>query len=94
VADEGAEPIPEGMTDRMAHRWWLARQWRVTVSAVVGRTRLPLSEVMALRKGSVLALNEPTAQPLDMEAGGRRLFTGHVFRSGDRYALKIVEGVD
>ncbi|MFN3990116.1 MAG: flagellar motor switch protein FliN [Erythrobacter sp.] len=70
----------------------LARFGDVTVSLSVelGRTELPLREVLALSEGSVVALSRLTDELLDVTANGKVIARGEVVAENGRFALRIV----
>jgi flagellar motor switch protein FliN/FliY len=66
----------------------------VTVSAELGRTTLLLGDVLKLGVGSVLQLDRPVADPVDLMVQGRRLARGEVVVVDDRFAIRIQEIAD
>lgn len=70
----------------------LARFGDVAVSLAVelGRTELPLRDVLALSEGSVVPLNRLTDELLDVTANGRVIARGEVVAENGRFALRIV----
>ncbi len=70
----------------------LARFGDVAVSLAVelGRTELPLRDVLALSEGSVVPLNRLTDELLDVTANGRVIARGEVVAQNGRFALRIV----
>jgi flagellar motor switch protein FliN/FliY len=62
----------------------------VNLSVELGRTDLPLRDVLALNEGSVVALNRLTDELLDVTANGRVIARGEVVAQNGRFALRIV----
>lgn len=62
----------------------------VNVAVELGRTELPLREVLALAEGSVVPLNRATDELLDVTANGRVIARGEVVAQNGRFALRIV----
>ncbi|MFU7529338.1 flagellar motor switch protein FliN [Qipengyuania sp. ASV99] len=62
----------------------------VRLSVELGRTDMPLKEVLALGEGSVVALNRLTDELLDVTANGRIVARGEVVAQDGRFALRIV----
>lgn len=62
----------------------------VNLSVELGRTDLPLRDVLALGEGSVVALNRLTDELLDVTANGRVIARGEVVSQNGRFALRIV----
>ena len=71
----------------------------VRLSVELGRTDMPLREVLALGEGSVVPLDRLTDELLDVTANGRVVARGEVIAQDGRFALRIVslvgdEGAD
>lgn len=62
----------------------------VRLSVELGRTEMPLKEVLALSEGSVVPLNRLTDELLDVTANGRVVARGEVVAQDGRFALRIV----
>ncbi|MDJ0642342.1 MAG: FliM/FliN family flagellar motor switch protein [Erythrobacter sp.] len=62
----------------------------VRLSVELGRTDMPLREVLALDEGSVVPLNRLTDELLDVTANGRVIAHGEVVAEDGRFALRIV----
>ncbi len=62
----------------------------VRLSVELGRTDMPLKEVLALGEGSVVPLNRLTDELLDVTANGRVIARGEVVAQDGRFALRIV----
>jgi flagellar motor switch protein FliN/FliY len=62
----------------------------VCLSVELGRTDMPLKDVLALGEGSVVPLNRLTDELLDVTANGRVIARGEVVVQDGRFALRIV----
>ncbi len=62
----------------------------VRLSVELGRTDMPLKEVLGLGEGSVVSLNRLTDELLDVTANGRVVARGEVVAQDGRFALRIV----
>ncbi len=62
----------------------------VRLSVELGRTDMPLRDVLALEEGSVVPLNRLTDELLDVTANGRVIAHGEVVAEDGRFALRIV----
>ncbi|MEM8723981.1 MAG: flagellar motor switch protein FliN [Pseudomonadota bacterium] len=62
----------------------------VRLSVELGRTNMPLKDVLALDEGSVVPLNRLTDELLDVMANGRVIARGEVVAEDGRFALRIV----
>jgi len=61
----------------------------VSVSIELGRTRLPLAELLALAPGSLVLLDRAAHEPVDLYVGGRLYARGEVVVVGEKYGLRI-----
>lgn len=66
----------------------------VRVTAELGRITLPISEVLKFGIGSVVELDRPISEPVDLMVQGRQLARGEVVVVDDRFAIRIVEIAD
>lgn len=62
----------------------------VRLSVELGRTELPLREVLMLGEGSTVTLDRLTDELLDVTANGRVIARGEVVAEKGRFALRIV----
>lgn len=62
----------------------------VRLSVELGRTEMPLREVLKLGEGSTVALDRLTDELLDVTANGRVIARGEVMAEKGRFALRIV----
>ncbi len=61
------------------------------VSVELGRTSMPIGELLHLSEGAVIQLDRMVSQPVDIIAQGVRLARGEVVVVDDRYAVRITE---
>jgi flagellar motor switch protein FliN len=64
---------------------------KVTVTVELGRTSLPLSEMLKLGEGAVVELNRTVSEPVDLVADGVLLARGEVVVVNDCYGIRITE---
>jgi flagellar motor switch protein FliN/FliY len=62
----------------------------VRLSVELGRTELPLRDVLTLGEGSTVTLDRLTDELLDVTANGRVIARGEVVAEKGRFALRIV----
>jgi flagellar motor switch protein FliN/FliY len=62
----------------------------VRLSVELGRTDMPLKDVLALGEGSVVPLDRLTDELLDVTANGKVIARGEVIAQDGRFALRIV----
>ena len=62
----------------------------VRLSVELGRTEMPLRDVLSLGEGSTVALDRLTDELLDVTANGRVIARGEVVAEKGRFGLRIV----
>ena len=65
----------------------------VRISVELGRTEMPLRDVLRLGEGSTVTLDRLTDELLDVTANGRVIARGEVVAEKGRFALRIVSVV-
>jgi flagellar motor switch protein FliN/FliY len=66
----------------------------VEVQIVLGSTEMPVSELMALQKGSTVALNRRIGEPVDVVVNGRRVARGEIIvldNDPSRFGIRLTE---
>jgi flagellar motor switch protein FliN len=64
-------------------------QSRVTI--VLGRTRLTPAQASSLHAGSLVVLEQETADPVEIFSGGRLLGLGEVVVIDEKFCVRVVE---
>ena len=64
---------------------------KVTVTVELGRTSIPLSEMLKLNEGSLVELNRAIGEPVDLVADGVLLARGEIVVVNDCYGIRITE---
>lgn len=67
----------------------LLRDIRLTVTVELGRTSLPLREVMKLVEGSVIELDQLAGDPVHVYVAGKVVADGEVVVLGANFGIKI-----
>lgn len=62
----------------------------VPLTIELGRTRLPLQELLALAPGSLVTLGRAAHEPVDIFVGGRLYARGEVVTVGDKYGVRVI----
>jgi len=65
----------------------------VTLSLEVGRAHLTIREFLQLASGSIVELERPAGDPLDVFVNGRLVAHGEVVMVNDRYGVRFTEAV-
>jgi flagellar motor switch protein FliN/FliY len=66
----------------------------VEVQIVLGSADMPVSELMALQKGSTVALNRRIGEPVDVVVNGRRIARGEITvleSDPSRFGIRLTE---
>jgi flagellar motor switch protein FliN/FliY len=65
----------------------------VQLSLEVGRARMTIREFLTLGPGSVVELERPAGDPLDVYVNDRMVAHGEVVMVNDRYGVRFTEAV-
>jgi len=66
----------------------------VDVQIILGSTEMPVAELMALQKGSTVALNRRIGEPVDVVVNGRRIARGEITvleHDPARFGIRLTE---
>jgi flagellar motor switch protein FliN/FliY len=66
----------------------------VDVQIVLGSTEMPVSQLMALQRGSVVALDRRIGEPVDVIVNGRRVARGEITvleEDSSRFGIRLTE---
>mgnify|MGYP001442267393 CR=1 FL=1 len=69
----------------------------VDVQIVLGSAEMPVSELMALQKGSTVALNRRIGEPVDVVVNGRKIACGEITvleSDPSRFGIKLTQIID
>ena len=69
----------------------------VDVQIVLGSAEMPVSELMALQKGSTVALDRRIGEPVDVVVNGRKIATGEITvleSDPSRFGIKLTKIID
>lgn len=64
---------------------------KVTITAELGRTSLPLAEMLKLGEGAVVELNRGVGESVDLVSDGVLLARGEIVVVNDCYGVRITE---
>lgn len=65
----------------------------VTLTVEIGRTRMPIKDLLALNQGSVVELDREVNDPLDLMVNGTLIARGEVVESEGRFGLRLIDVV-
>jgi len=63
----------------------------VTLSMEVGRTRVPIRNLLQLNQGSVVELERATGEPLDVYVNGTLIAHGEVVVVNDKFGIRLTD---
>ncbi|QPC85378.1 flagellar motor switch protein FliN [Mesorhizobium sp. NBSH29] len=93
LKDEEKRPEVQGPADNSVNAA-LIMNIPVDVQIVLGSAEMPVSELMALHKGSTVALNRRIGEPVDVVVNGRKIAKGEITVLEDdpsRFGIKLTE---
>ncbi|NNE09166.1 MAG: flagellar motor switch protein FliN [Gemmatimonadetes bacterium] len=71
--------------------WGLVLDVVVPVSVDLGRCTMAIKDVMRIRAGSVVTLDKPLGEPVDLRINGEVIGSGEVVVVGDQIGIQIVD---
>lgn len=69
----------------------LIRDVELDLKIELGRTHMPLEDVLRLRKGSVVPLDKLAGDPVDIYVNGRLIARGEVLVLNDNFCVRVAE---
>lgn len=63
----------------------------VTLSMEVGRTRIPIRNLLKLNQGSVVELDRLAGEPLDVKVNGTLIAHGEVVVVNDKFGIRLTD---
>lgn len=63
----------------------------VTLSMEVGRTRIPIRNLLQLNQGSVVELDREAGEPLDVYVNGTLIAHGEVVVVNDKFGIRLTD---
>ena len=63
----------------------------VEISVEIGRTRMPIGQLLSLSKGSIIELNKIAGESVDILVNGKLLGKGEIVVVNERLGVRIVE---
>lgn len=90
---EATEPVPQARQQPNS----IIMNIPVDVQIVLGSAEMPVSELMALQKGSTVALNRRIGEPVDVVVNGRKIACGEITvldSDPSRFGIKLTQIID
>jgi flagellar motor switch protein FliN/FliY len=66
---------------------------QVSLSLEVGRTQVPIRDFLRLAPGSVIEMDRPAGDPLDVFVNGRLVAHGEVVMVNEHYGVRFTDAV-
>ena len=61
----------------------------LSITVELGRTELPLQEILEIQEGSIVELKRLAGEPLDIKVGNQVVAQGEVVAIDDHYGVRI-----
>ncbi|KTD00123.1 flagellar motor switch protein FliN [Legionella geestiana] len=56
----------------------------------IGRAKIKISDLLNLKKGAIIELNQGSDEPLNIYANDKPIARGHIISAGGKYCVRIV----
>ncbi len=86
-----AESILEGRSDTKDVNLDVILDVPVTLSLEVGRTRIPIRNLLQLNQGSVVELERAAGEPLDVYINGTLIAHGEVVVVNEKFGIRLTD---
>ncbi len=63
----------------------------VTLSVEIGRSRVPIKQLVSLSQGSVIELDREVSEPLDLLVNGKLMARGEVVVVDGQFGLRLID---
>ena len=88
----GKEPAQEADTAKPAiHDMYMIMDLPVRVMIELGRTKMPLGDLMSVQNGGVIELDVEAGEPLNLVVNGCLIAQGEVVIVDDRYGIRLTD---
>lgn len=77
--------------DEIINSWRNFLDVPLEMSVELGRTKMPIREILALEESSVIKLNRSTGEGVDIRADEKSLLRGEIIVLEDRAGVRITE---
>lgn len=66
---------------------------QVQLCVEIGRTKMPIRDLLALHQGAIVNLRRDVAEPMDLMVNGTLIARGEVVESGGQFGLRLLDVV-
>jgi flagellar motor switch protein FliN/FliY len=86
------EPTPA--VDEKDHKFDMLLDLSLPVSIELGHTNLPLHEILALQRGSIVEFEKLASEPVDVLVNGKKMAEGEVVVIEKHFGIRITNLID
>lgn len=87
-------PIEEESTGKTDSTIGLLMDVELELSAILGSTDMSVKKILELTKGSIIELENKTAEPIDLLVNGKLIGKGEVVIIEDNFGLRITDTIN
>lgn len=88
---ENLSPEPAGLSPEAAKNLELVMDIPIQLSVELGRTKMPIRNLIQLAQGSVVELNELAGEPLDVFVNGCLVAQGEVVVVNEKFGIRLTD---
>jgi flagellar motor switch protein FliN/FliY len=83
--------LPESAVTGVLGNLELVKDVKMNVTVELGKTNLPLKEVLQLGENSIIKLERLAGEPVDLLVNGRLIAKGEVVVIGNNFGIKVTQ---
>jgi len=83
--------IEEVKQEEVYHDINLVKDVSVQVAAELGRTKMPIKDILRLGEGAVIELDRITDEPIELRVDGKVFAMGEIVLIDDHFGIRITE---
>lgn len=78
----------EGLYD--GGRFGILNDVSIGLTIEIGRTQIKIRDLLNLTKDSIIDLNKPSGEPVDIYANGKLIARGNIISANGKYCVRLV----
>ncbi len=87
-------PVEDKQDESSSNTLGLLMDVELELSAILGSTDMSVKKILELTKGSIIELENKTAEPIDLLVNGKLIGRGEVVIIEDNFGLRITDTID
>ena len=87
-------PVETKQDETSSNTLGLLMDVELELSAILGSTDMSVKKILELTKGSIIELENKTAEPIDLLVNGKLIGRGEVVIIEDNFGLRITDTID